>query len=182
MRGHGSSASLSRQRVCRTLESGMTTEPMISAGPPRASIRCRRGLAYAVGWVSGIALIVFEPNKFVRFHALQSTIVSGRCRSPGWSRFRCVLGWMWRCSSFRRSGGAWLLLMYKAFQGERFRCRSPATWRSKGVMQVNFQLSTSNSQGSRSNPKVEFAPTGVCKPSTQSVGVPFGSWKLEVGS
>ena len=34
-------------------------------------------LAYAVGWVSGVVLLVFEPNKFVRFHALQSTIVFG---------------------------------------------------------------------------------------------------------
>jgi hypothetical protein len=33
--------------------------------------------AYAIGWVSGIVLLLVEPNKFVRFHAWQSTIAFG---------------------------------------------------------------------------------------------------------
>ena len=34
-------------------------------------------LTYAVGWVTGIVFLLVEPNKFVRFHALQSTIAFG---------------------------------------------------------------------------------------------------------
>ncbi len=52
-------------------------------------------LAYAVGWVSGVVLLVFEPNKFVRFHALQSTIVFGAL-SLAWMVALSVpfLGWI----------------------------------------------------------------------------------------
>jgi uncharacterized membrane protein len=80
-------------------------------------------LAYAVGWVSGIVLLVFEPNKFVRFHALQSTIVFGALSlawmialslgPPGWILAIFVIPPV--------SAALWLLLMYKAYQGERFK-------------------------------------------------------------
>ncbi len=80
-------------------------------------------LADAVGWVSGIVLLVFEPNRFVRFHALQSTIVFGALSlawmialslgPPGWILAIFVIPPV--------SAALWLLLMYKAYQGERFK-------------------------------------------------------------
>ena len=80
-------------------------------------------LAYAVGWVSGLGFVVFEPNKFVRFHALQSTIVFGSL-SLAWMIALSVPFFGWILAIFvipPVSAVLWLLLMYKAYQGERFK-------------------------------------------------------------
>jgi uncharacterized membrane protein len=39
--------------------------------------RLERVLAYAFGWISGLLLFLFEKNRVVRWHALQSMIVFG---------------------------------------------------------------------------------------------------------
>ncbi len=39
--------------------------------------RLERVLAYALGWVSGLLLFLFEKNRDVRWHALQSMMVFG---------------------------------------------------------------------------------------------------------
>ena len=80
-------------------------------------------LAYALGWVSGILLLIVEPNKFVRFHAWQSTIAFGALSlawmvalslgPPGWILAIFVIPPV--------SAVLWLVLMYKAYQGERFK-------------------------------------------------------------
>ena len=81
-------------------------------------------LAYLLGWISGVVLLLAErQNRFVRFHALQSILVFGAL-SLAW--FLCLaiplLGWL---ISFILippiSGVLWLLLMFKAYQGERFK-------------------------------------------------------------
>jgi uncharacterized membrane protein len=80
-------------------------------------------LAYGVGWVSGVVLLVFEPNKFVRFHALQSTIAFGAL-SLAWMIALSVpfLGWIVAIFIIPPvSAVLWLLLMYKAYQGERYK-------------------------------------------------------------
>jgi uncharacterized membrane protein len=81
-------------------------------------------LAYCLGWISGVFLLVTErQNRFVRFHALQSVIVFGTL-SLAWFLFLSIplLGWL---ISFILippiSAIAWLLLMFKAYQGERFK-------------------------------------------------------------
>ena len=72
-------------------------------------------LSYAVGWVSGIVFLIFEPNKFVRFHAWQSTIAFGGLSlgPPGWILAIFIIPPV--------SAVLWLMLMYKAYQGERFK-------------------------------------------------------------
>jgi uncharacterized membrane protein len=80
-------------------------------------------LAYALGWVSGVVLLVFEPNKFVRFHALQSAIVFGAL-SLAWMVALSVpfLGWIVAIFIIPPvSAVLWLLLMYKAYQGDRYK-------------------------------------------------------------
>ena len=81
-------------------------------------------LAYFLGWISGAFLLLTErQNRFVRFHALQSVIVFGML-SLAWFLFLSIplLGWL---ISFILippvSAVVWLLLMFKAYQGERFK-------------------------------------------------------------
>ena len=81
-------------------------------------------LAYAVGWVTGLAFLFFEEeNKFVRFHALQSILVFGGL-SLAWMIALSVpvLGWIVAFLVIPPiSAVLWLILMYKAYQGERYK-------------------------------------------------------------
>jgi uncharacterized membrane protein len=86
-------------------------------------------LCYAFGFVTGIAALILEKeNKFVRFHALQSTI---------WSLFLGVIGWVlghlvwvpligWLIGIAAGLVGllsfvSWIFLMVKAWSGESFK-------------------------------------------------------------
>jgi uncharacterized membrane protein len=81
-------------------------------------------LAYAIGWVSGLALLFFEEeNRFVRFHAWQAIIVFGGL-SLAWMIALSVPFFGWIVAIFvipPVSAILWLLLMYKAYRGERFK-------------------------------------------------------------
>jgi uncharacterized membrane protein len=81
-------------------------------------------LAYALGWITGAVFLLVEPrNKFVRFHALQSVIVFGALSVAwfvamaipflGWLIALVVIPWV--------SVVLWLLLMFRAYRGERFK-------------------------------------------------------------
>lgn len=81
-------------------------------------------VAYALGWITGAALLIMErQNRFVRFHALQSTIVFGTL-SAVWfiGPSIPIVGWI---VSFLivppLSAALWLLLLFKAYHGERFK-------------------------------------------------------------
>jgi uncharacterized membrane protein len=81
-------------------------------------------LAYGLGWITGLALLMTErENRFVRFHALQSTIVfGGLCGLwfVGWSI--PPIGWLLSVVVIPPlSAVLWLLLLFKAYQGERFK-------------------------------------------------------------
>ena len=81
-------------------------------------------LSYVLGWVTGIVFLVMEPaNKFVRFHAMQSTIVFAAL-----SLLTIVLQVIPFLGLLLvvflvipASAILWLLLMFKAYQGERFK-------------------------------------------------------------
>jgi uncharacterized membrane protein len=86
-------------------------------------------LAYLLGPITGILLLVVEKqNRFVRFHAMQSTVlcVAWIIVSIGLSFFTAVpvLGWIVGIFVSFVMGIAgfilWLLLMWKAFQGEEW--------------------------------------------------------------
>lgn len=72
-------------------------------------------LTYALGWLSGVFFLLVEKNSaFVRFHAWQSVltflpIFLALWILPLWFLF-------WPVSVI-----LWILLMFKAFQGERFK-------------------------------------------------------------
>ena len=77
-------------------------------------------LCYVLGWVTGIIFLILEPeNKFVRFHALQSIIVFGILTVASW-----LFGWIFFWFSWIFgviSFILWIILMYKAYQGERYK-------------------------------------------------------------
>lgn len=81
-------------------------------------------LSYGLGWITGVLFLVTEPqNRFVRFHAMQSTIVflalSVACvvlqSIP-------ILGMLLTVFIvIPASAVLWLILMFKAYQGEHFK-------------------------------------------------------------
>ena len=81
-------------------------------------------LAYGLGWITGAMFLLTEPsNKFVRFHALQSIIVFGGL-SLAWFIALSIpfLGWFVALVIIPfGSAILWLLLIFKAYQGQRFK-------------------------------------------------------------
>ena len=90
-------------------------------------------LAYAIGWVSGIVFLVFEPNKFVRFHAWQSVIGLGAIWALGVACYFAAFlvlsvsaagftAMLWMAMAICAVGlGAWGVCLYKAWIGEKWR-------------------------------------------------------------
>jgi uncharacterized membrane protein len=80
-------------------------------------------LCYLLGWVSGILFFATEPeNSFVRFHAMQSMVVFGAaCIAFLVCLSIPFLGWILSIFIFYGSAALWLILMFKAYQGERFK-------------------------------------------------------------
>jgi uncharacterized membrane protein len=81
-------------------------------------------LSYGLGWITGVGFLLTErDSKFVRFHAMQSTIVfltlSLGClvlRSIPWVGMPLTVFIVIPFSAV-----LWLGLMYKAYQGQRFK-------------------------------------------------------------
>jgi uncharacterized membrane protein len=91
-------------------------------------------LCYLLGWLTGIIFYLIEKdNEFVRFHARQSILVflplsilsfifsggfmfGGAFFWSGWF-FLVAIGWLISLLTFI----LWLVLMFKAYQGERFK-------------------------------------------------------------
>jgi len=81
-------------------------------------------LAYALGFVTGVVFLFTEQdNKFVRFHAAQSTIVFGALSVASLVLQSIpLLGTLLTVFIvLPLSAGLWLVLMFKAWQGEKFK-------------------------------------------------------------
>lgn len=80
-------------------------------------------LSYGLGWVTGLVFFVTEPdNSFVRFHAMQSMLVFGAaCLAFLVCLAIPFLGWILSIFVVYGSAALWLVLMFKAYQGERFK-------------------------------------------------------------
>lgn len=81
-------------------------------------------LAYALGWITGVGFLMLErDNQFVRFHAMQSTIVfltlSVACVLLQTIPLLGMLTVVFIVIPV--SAVLWLILMFKAYQGERFK-------------------------------------------------------------
>ena len=75
-------------------------------------------LSYVLGWLTGIVFLLIEKDPFVRFHAMQSIITFGLLTVL---TFVPIIGWM--LSPFLAIIGfvLWLVLIFKAYQGEEFK-------------------------------------------------------------
>ena len=72
-------------------------------------------LCYVVGWITGLIFFLIEKdNKFVKFHAMQSIITFGACTILG---FIPIVNWFIGIVALV----LWILLMIKAYQGEKFK-------------------------------------------------------------
>ena len=87
-------------------------------------------LCYAVGWVTGLVFFLIEKeNKFVRFHALQSMIVFGaltvlQIAIAAFAGIFGILGPVLHLISGLVGLAIlvlWIVLMVKAYQGEKFK-------------------------------------------------------------
>jgi uncharacterized membrane protein len=91
-------------------------------------------LCYVLGWVTGIIFFLIDKRPFVRFHAAQSIVVfgglhvlnivvgiifgAGFMMMGGWGAFG--LGWVLYSLINLVALVLWILLMVKAYQGEKF--------------------------------------------------------------
>ena len=87
-------------------------------------------LCYLLGWVTGLIFFLTDKRPFVRFHAAQSIVVFGGLMvirivlmmlfvSSGLAGFSMGVGLVWLVSVL--GFVLWILLMIKAYQGEKFR-------------------------------------------------------------
>ena len=78
------------------------------------------GLSYVLGPITGVTFLLLEKNKFVRFHAMQSIVVFGSFFILGWVlAFTVILAPLSGILGIL-SFVSWLLLIFKAWQGEEF--------------------------------------------------------------
>ena len=80
-------------------------------------------LCYVLGWLTGIVFYLIEKdNKFVRFHAMQSLFTFLPLMVLGlifaWIPF---FGWIISALIWLLMVILWIVLMVKAYQGERFK-------------------------------------------------------------
>ena len=80
-------------------------------------------LSYLLGFVSGIAFLVIEKDDhYVRFHAMQSTITFGGLFALNVLLGMVpILGWLISFLLLPVTLALWLVLMFKAYQGEKFK-------------------------------------------------------------
>ncbi len=79
--------------------------------------------SYLLGFVTGIIILLVEKqNKFVRFHAMQSTILFGGIFVVNIVLgFIPILGWLTGLLLSFAAFILWIVLMWKSFQGEMYK-------------------------------------------------------------
>lgn len=75
-------------------------------------------LSYVLGWITGIVFLLIEKDPFVRFHAMQSVITFGALTVIS---FVPVIGWLLTPVIGIVAFVLWLVLIFKAYQGEEFK-------------------------------------------------------------
>ena len=91
----------------------MTEEKTVTGLPHNTEA----ALTYVLGWLTGIIFLLISKDKSIRFHALQSIITFGiitiLVMVP-------VIGWVISPLAMIVGFVLWLVLIFKAYQGEEF--------------------------------------------------------------
>lgn len=75
--------------------------------------------SYLLGFITGVVMLLVEKNnKFVRFHAMQSVVTFGLLFVLG---LVPVIGWVLGVVLVPITFILWLVLMFKAYQGEMYK-------------------------------------------------------------
>ena len=79
--------------------------------------------SYLLGFITGIIFLLIEKqSRFVRFHAMQSTILFGGIFVANIALgFIPILGWLLGLLLSFVAFILWIVLMWKAFQGEMYK-------------------------------------------------------------
>jgi uncharacterized membrane protein len=77
-------------------------------------------VAYFLGPVTGVLMLLLEKDEFVRFHAMQSIVVFGGLFVISWLLGATVILAVFIPLITLVGFVLWLVLMYKALQGEKF--------------------------------------------------------------
>ena len=80
-------------------------------------------LCYLVGWLTGLIFFLIEKeSKFVKFHAMQSIITFGALFIIIWIfTFIPIIGWAIASILCVLEVVLWIVLMVKAYRGEKFK-------------------------------------------------------------
>ena len=80
-------------------------------------------LCYLVGWLTGLIFLLIEKeSKFVKFHAMQSIITFGALFIIIWIfTFIPIIGWAIASILCILEVVLWIVLMVKAYRGEKFK-------------------------------------------------------------
>lgn len=126
------------------------SQPPESAATPVATAHSEMAenvvgaLCYALGWITGLIFYFVDKRPYVRFHAVQSIVVFGAITilheflrnffgfsviTGGWTGFSLSYA-LWRILHLV-GFILWILLMVKAYQGERFRVPIAADFAEK---------------------------------------------------
>jgi len=87
-------------------------------------------LCYLLGWITGVVFLIIEKeNRFVRFHAYQSLAVFGALTILSLiAGLIPVIGALIRFLLAPVGLILWILLMVKAYQGERYKLPVAGDW------------------------------------------------------
>ena len=94
-------------------------------------------LAYLLGWLTGVVMLLVEKDKFVRFHAMQSIALFG-----GLTVLQMVLGFTIVLAllvplTWILELVLWLVCMWKAYQGEEFLVPVVGKWAKSQVEKMS---------------------------------------------
>jgi uncharacterized membrane protein len=80
-------------------------------------------LSYVLGWVTGLIFFLIEKDsKYVKFHAMQSIITFGALMIASWILSVIpVIGWVISMILGILAFVLWIVLMIKAYKGEKYK-------------------------------------------------------------
>jgi uncharacterized membrane protein len=106
-----------------TDETDTTEQPAAAKSTTGLDENLAAMLSYLLGFITGIVFLIIEKDsKFVRFHAMQSTIVFVGIWIMSIVMWQVpLIGWLINLMLMPVTFILWLVLMFKAYQKEKFK-------------------------------------------------------------